>query len=214
MHNWLKQIKLITWDLDGTLYPSNPDFSAEIEKRKFSAVAKYLNCSLDEAKEKFDEILSETRSHTRTLDALGIDGTQFFVNVWQKIALNEYIQKNPELVNLFEKVNHIPHAMLTNSNSRENIHRKLSLVGLDMEIFSFIITSVEAGYKKPSPEIFEMLIERSQLPPHQILYAGDREKTDILPAKKLGIKTCIVGSDSTEADVVVKNANELLQMFV
>jgi len=219
MKNWLKNIKLITWDLDGTLYPANPDFSKEIEKRKIEKVAAYLNTSINEAKIEFNKILTETKSHTKTLDKIGIDGTQFFLDMWRDISLNLYIQKNPELVDLFSKIQ-IPKAMLTNSNSRESIKKKLNLIGLKTDQFKFIITSVDVGYNKPHPKIFKALIEKAQtlshspILPGEILYVGDREKLDIIPPKKLGIKTCLVGKTSNEADICVQNPLELCTMLL
>ena len=104
--------------------------------------------------------------------------------------------------------------MLTNSNSRENIKRKLELIGLSSERFEFIITSVEVGFNKPHSKIFEQLINQSKLKPSEIIYVGDREIVDIIPAKKLGIRTCLVGGISKEADLSVASPVELLEMFI
>lgn len=214
MHNWLKKIKLIVWDLDGTLYPTNPDFSNEIQSKKIDKVAHHLSCSTQQAEIKFNKILKQTSSNTKTLDILGMNGTRFFVDLWQEISLNLYIQKNPKLIEMFSKISPLPQAMLTNSNSRKNIQKKLNIIGLKPEQFVFIITSVEVGYSKPHPKIFEELIKKSQLLPKEIIYVGDREKTDIIPAKKLGIKTCIVNSVNTSADLEVSTPVELLEMFL
>ena len=97
MHNWLKKIKLITWDLDGTLYPNNREFSDEINRRKLEKVARHLNCSVEEAKETFDKIRSELGSHTKTLDKLGLQGSDFFLNLWVEMPLEKYIKKKSSI---------------------------------------------------------------------------------------------------------------------
>lgn len=214
MYSWIKEIKLITWDLDGTLYPNSQEFSDEINRQKLEKVAKHLNCSIEEAKVTFDKIRSELGSHTKTLDELGLKGAKFFLNLWVEMSLEKYIKNNPQLVKIFSQVKFPSQAMLTNSNSRENIKRKLELIGLSSDHFDFIITSVEVGFNKPSPKIFEELIRRSRLKPNEIIYVGDRERMDIIPAKKLGMRTCMIGGESKEADISFKTPLELLAMFV
>lgn len=220
MISWIKKIKIITWDLDGTLYPANPDFSKEIERKKIEAVALHLDCSAIEAQKNFDAEYSTIKSHTKTLDALGIDGSNFFIELWREIALNQYIQKNPDLVSTFRQLAPLPQAILTNSNSKESIKEKLNLIGLDSSDFSFIMSSVDAGYIKPDPRIFKALIQKAQtlstapISPEEILYVGDREKVDIIPAKEQGIRTCIVGKTSRIADLSATDAEEVCGYFL
>jgi len=213
MHSWMKEIKLITWDLDGTLYPNSTDFSDEINRRKIEKVAKHLNISVQDAEVKFEQIRSKLLSHTKTLDYLGLDGSQFFLKLWEEMPLELFIKKNNRLVQLFDKIEFPHQALLTNSNSIENIKRKLKLIGLNTKYFKYIITSVEVGFNKPNLKIFEELINQSKLRPSEIMYVGDREKVDIIPAKKIGMKTCMVGSKSVDADMSVRSPVELLEMF-
>ncbi|MDH5533600.1 MAG: HAD family hydrolase [Candidatus Pacebacteria bacterium] len=209
----MKEIKLITWDLDGTLYPNSTDFSDEINRRKIEKVAKHLNISVQDAEVKFEQIRSKLLSHTKTLDYLGLDGSQFFLKLWEEMPLELFIKKNNRLVQLFDKIEFPHQALLTNSNSIENIKRKLKLIGLNTKYFKYIITSVEVGFNKPNLKIFEELINQSKLRPSEIMYVGDREKVDIIPAKKIGMKTCMVGSKSVDADMSVRSPVELLEMF-
>ena len=55
--------------------------------------------------------------------------------------------------------------------------------------FDFVIASAEEGVEKPNPEIFRIALERANCLPENSLMVGDRIDNDILPAKKIGMKT-------------------------
>ncbi|MBP2171946.1 TIGR02253 family HAD-type hydrolase [Methanococcus voltae] len=55
--------------------------------------------------------------------------------------------------------------------------------------FDEVITSEEFGLGKPYPEFFEHGLSKMNLKPEEVVYIGDREDRDIIPAKSLGMKT-------------------------
>jgi len=55
--------------------------------------------------------------------------------------------------------------------------------------FGVIVLSDEAGATKPSKKIFEIALERASCPPEKAVMVGDRLDNDVVPAKKLGMKT-------------------------
>jgi HAD superfamily hydrolase (TIGR01509 family) len=79
-------------------------------------------------------------------------------------------------------------AVVTNtSTSREkDIRLALRKIGLE-GYFDSIITSVDVGHEKPDEEIFREVLERLQVKPTEAVMIGNRIKTDILGANKLGI---------------------------
>lgn len=52
-----------------------------------------------------------------------------------------------------------------------------------------IIASAEEGLEKPDPRIFELALKRAGCLPGHAVMIGDRLDNDILPAKRLGLKT-------------------------
>ena len=56
-------------------------------------------------------------------------------------------------------------------------------------IFRWVITSVEAGARKPAPEFFEYALARCGLAKEDILFVGNQLNTDILGAEAIGIAT-------------------------
>lgn len=55
----------------------------------------------------------------------------------------------------------------------------------------FIATSSRWGVEKPSPRFFAQIADTAALPPHQIVYVGDRLDNDVLPAKACGMRACL-----------------------
>ena len=54
--------------------------------------------------------------------------------------------------------------------------------------FDFVLSSAEAGVKKPSPRIFELALERARIEPSRVVHIGDTYQTDVLGARKAGIR--------------------------
>ncbi len=55
--------------------------------------------------------------------------------------------------------------------------------------FDLVIASAEEGVEKPNPEMFKIALERANCLPENAVMVGDRIDNDILPAKKIGMKT-------------------------
>ncbi|MEW4353990.1 HAD family hydrolase [Streptococcus pneumoniae] len=49
--------------------------------------------------------------------------------------------------------------------------------------------SEDVGYKKPNRAIFEYALVKAGSPASRCVYIGDRMDNDILPAKRVGMKT-------------------------
>ena len=55
--------------------------------------------------------------------------------------------------------------------------------------FDVVMASAEAGCAKPDPKIFTMALQKAKCEPNDAVMVGDRLDNDIIPAKKLGMKT-------------------------
>ena len=79
-------------------------------------------------------------------------------------------------------------AVVTNtSTSNENdIKLVLRKVGLE-DYFDAVVTSVDVGHEKPDREIFCEVLARLRVKPTEAVMIGNRIKTDILGANRLGI---------------------------
>ena len=79
-------------------------------------------------------------------------------------------------------------AVVTNtSTSRErDIRFALRRIGIE-HYFDAVVTSVDVGHEKPDQEIFCEALKRLGVRPEESVMIGNRIKTDVLGANKLGI---------------------------
>lgn len=86
--------------------------------------------------------------------------------------------------------------------------------------FDLVIASAEEGVEKPNPEIFKIALERANCLPENAVMVGDRIDNDILPAKKLGLKTIWVKQGfskyqpkSDVPDYTIQTLEEILELL-
>ncbi|WP_029297945.1 HAD family hydrolase [Chryseobacterium hispalense] len=88
-------------------------------------------------------------------------------------------------------LNELPTEKAVLSNFNSNLGSILDqLIGKN--IFSEIIISENENYRKPSLEFYELALKKLNVNPEEVLYIGDSLKLDVIPAKKLGIKTLLI----------------------
>jgi FMN phosphatase YigB (HAD superfamily) len=219
MPTWIKQLKVLAWDLDGTLYPPVLALEEAINGEILKALALSLACSETEAAVYYADKKKQLKSSTRVLNGAGIDGNDFFTKLWQELPLDRYIKPNPELHKLFKSSQQFIHVLHTNSNTLEVVERKLDCIGLSIDNFSEILTFPRAGCQKPDVEAFEMLLESTSQQPGQILYIGDRPEVDLIPASKVGLHTALVtyGRENLSGfkpDLVFETVKEVLKQLL
>lgn len=77
------------------------------------------------------------------------------------------------------------------SNFDFRIYRILEALGLS-RYFEAVTISSEAGYAKPSPEIFRVALERHGVAAAEALHVGDSEPLDVAGARAAGIAVVLV----------------------
>lgn len=73
-------------------------------------------------------------------------------------------------------------------------HEKLTALGLDINIFDWVVSAPELGGLKPAPQLLQQLLVRMGCTPKQCLLIGDREDTDGTMAHALGAAFSLVQS--------------------
>jgi putative hydrolase of the HAD superfamily len=82
------------------------------------------------------------------------------------------------------------------------------------QLFGQALFTGDPDIRKPSPEAFQQLADHWQLEPSQIVAIGDQEKTDILPAKTLGMLTVRIANQvESEADFQAPNVLAALEIL-
>lgn len=123
-----------------------------------------------------------------TLNEFNIDNEELA----QQIGIH-YVKISPLLVHLFPNAFQILDYLhqkyqlhiITNGFS-EVQYTKLKVSGLG-KYFKKIITSEEAGVKKPDPKIFEFAFNNAETNANESLMIGDDPEVDIMGAKNIGM---------------------------
>lgn len=107
--------------------------------------------------------------------------------------------------------------VISNTRSHVLIEETVKHLGL-RDCFDTFVTSVSAGYRKPSPRIFQAVLDDWKLPAEQIVMIGDSPSKDVAGAKALGMKTIWLTADSSEtetgrADRVAKMPKDILEIL-
>jgi putative hydrolase of the HAD superfamily len=73
------------------------------------------------------------------------------------------------------------------------IHKSLRKIGID-QYFNAMVVSDDIGWRKPSPIIFQDMLQRLQVTAAETIFVGDSPMEDIKGAMDMGIKTIFVPS--------------------
>lgn len=64
-------------------------------------------------------------------------------------------------------------------------------------LFDHIFISSQCGVRKPSAAFYQQLIDWAGVPPQRIMMIGNSPEDDIIPARRLGLRTCYIPSALT-----------------
>lgn len=211
--SWIKDIKVLVWDLDGTLYSEEGVIRKEIHKNVISIVSQHKKISFIEAKKLFYKLYNKFYSSTKTLLYLGVDKDYILAGSWYSQAQLKHLKKDQKLIEMFKKLKHLSHILSTNSEQSVTF-KKLKILGFKTEFFDKIFTNKEMGGRiKPDPYAFEIVCRHTKLKPCQHLFIGDNENKEIIPAKKIGMRTCLVWGNSKLADVCLATVYDVVKYF-
>ena len=96
----------------------------------------------------------------------------------------------------------IPLAVWANTRTAtgEDLRHFLNRAGIG-RFFAWVVTSVDAGFRKPSPQFFDFALGKCGLTPDGVLFVGNQLKTDIAGGQACGIRTVwLSGSAYRSAD--------------
>ncbi len=211
-----------TWvfDLDNTLYPSECDLFAQIDRRMSEFVADYLDMDLDEARRIQKQYYYDhgtTLSGLMKLHGLSPD---LFLEYVHDIDLSP-VPPNPQL-NL--ELDTLPGRKVVFTNGSmghaENVLRHLSIT----HHFEVIVDIAASDYiPKSQPRAFDKLLEHASIDPTRSAMFDDLH-SNLAPAKQLGMTTVWLkthkdwsngkGDTGSEAPPHVDHATENLTDFL
>ena len=108
------------------------------------------------------------------------------------------------------------------ANQAQGTKERLENWGI-RQYFDVIVASAEEGCEKPDPKIYEIALSRAKCAPEEAVMIGDRLDNDIVPAKRLGMKTVwvkqgfarfqCVSDEIEKPDYTVDTIPEVLDLF-
>lgn len=212
----LTNINVCIWDFDGTLYRAVPAFHEAILEGQYRVIMDHTGWSRERATEEFHKLYTVTTPSSTEVAATlsGISVAQAAIECEKYKDRMKYITKEEGLIALFARLTHYTHYILANG-IKEKIIPALSVLGLSAELFTEIVTSEVVGVNKPQPDGFLYIMKKTGLPAAEHLMIGDREAVDLVPAKALGMKTCLVWSEikSQVADVTLPSVYDIVKVL-
>lgn len=214
--NALSGISVCIWDFDGTLYKQHHALWENIRATEIAVIMEHTGWTEEKAKEEFYKIYPEvTPSGTKTTSMLaGISNAQASIESSRLTDYASYLREDPRLLSMFDQLTSYQHYMLVNG-SKESVARGLMILGVPEHFFVEIVTSEVVGETKPGLKGFSYILQKTGLPPQRHVMIGDRERVDLVPAKSIGIKTCLAWADgeSEIADVTIPTIYDIVRVL-
>ena len=212
----LKNVAICVWDFDGTLFHSNDRMFNAVREAELRIIMEHTGWDHERA------LMEFTKLHN-VVTPSGTAVTAMLAKISHKTAALEtekhfdrsrYLTRDEKLTTLFQTLSHFRHMMLTNG-IEVNIRKTMLTMGLDSAIFERIVTPEFTRVTKPDPAAFAAVLSYTKLPAKEHLMIGDREAVDLVPAKTLGMRTCLVWSDvkSDIADATVSTVYDVATLL-
>jgi len=197
-----KQVKVIGFDLDQTLYPKSPEIDNVIQEYIYERMSRKLNIDTKTAKNKFVELYhTQGLGGTTSLISLGFpadEASNIIQEALENANIAEFLKPNQDLIDLLNRLkNKYSLDVITGSN-RKNTETKLLHLNIPLTLFNSLITA-ENGSKSLGTSYKLWLSHYPNIVPENFLYIGDRVRSDYEIPKTLGIKSILVNiSESDE----------------
>ena len=208
MRNFVHNMKWIFFDLGATLVDET-----DVYKSRCEYAIRQLNIDPSEFMDKVRKTARTSATPIRT-------------------AADEYGVTLPEWDNSLEKLYDAAYDVLSAlhgkyklgiiANQSLGTQDRIDSWGIG-RFFDVVVASAEAGCAKPDPGIFIMALQKAGCEPGEAVMIGDRLDNDIIPAKRLGMKTVWVrqgyavyqniDDESQRPDHIVDSIEELTDLF-
>ena len=186
-------IKVILFDLDGTLYKSK-EVRTNFAEAAYHALAKLKKIPVGEAKKLIEDMREKLKEkhgfpvpYTLTLIRFGMT-----VENWHKENIayfdpREFLSADGNLRKMLQGMKkRFKLAILTNNNE---VQANRILQALDVQdLFDRVFTYNSFRTMKPNPKTFREAAKAMDVLPEECLVVGDRYSVDLIPAQDLGMQ--------------------------
>ncbi len=210
-----RDIEAVGFDVDNTLYKLGPDIEMVLLENIVHSVSSVRGQAYNEARDDFFAHYNELHSASASLAKMGVpNGKALVQEAMENAGMASVLRKDAKLRRLMLSLSKRYKLFLITGSSLEHTHAKLRALGLsDPGLFKAQICS-DSAYRREDGSAFRRVSEILSVPLQKMMFIGDREAIDILPAKSLGVKTAIVNGRSKEADYNLDAIYELEELLL
>jgi len=216
-------VKAIIWDVDGTFY-RNEKLAMALKNEFINYLAEVLGKPRETVSLLFEEESKRCPCWSKTVEVLsGVDESQVILAIEEKVDKSRYLEKDGKLVKVFEKLKDFRHLILTNSRYKNTVSTLRALgfspkseaeVNLEFPPFEKIFAFEQTKTIKPRKEALLKVLDYTKLSPEKHLLVGDIADVDIIPARQLGMKTCLVWGHHPLAEINLANIYQFPSIFL
>ncbi len=120
-----------------------------------------------------------------------LDFERWFENVFERFGQPETFQLYPETVQTLRELDAQGYRLGIVSNWDSRLLSICRGLDLDQHV-EFILPSAVAGYRKPSPRIFQKALERVDASPGEAMHVGDKKLDDYRGSKSVGLQPVLL----------------------
>jgi HAD superfamily hydrolase (TIGR01549 family) len=205
-------IKHVWFDMAGTLYREAGEFQVQHDKLRYETYAAVVGEKDPEvAREQYEELYKQYGSNSAVFRSLG-KPSDYWQRAFDDINLTGLVSPEKSVTNSLREIKTIVPISLFSNLKPEKIKSVLQLLEIPSDYFTHILSGDDIKERKPALDGFHRMIEVSGVDAAAIMYVGDRVSVDIKPAKEVGMSTCLIWGESTEADYSAKTFLELVEV--
>lgn len=213
MHDNTSTIKHVWFDLDGTLTVHTAEFHEAHNQLRYKTYAEVVKKPVDDAlKAEFEALYKQYGSNSAVFRSLGLP-SDYWQHYFNSLDETKYFKPSQEINDTLKRLREIVPISIFTNVKLERLLATLKAIDIDPEWFTILLTGDDIKERKPALDGFHLMIERSKLPPKNLLYVGDRVDVDVKPAKTVDIQTCLLYSESPEADYCLADFKSILSVF-
>lgn len=206
-------IKHVWFDMDGTLTVHTDEFHKVHNDLRYQTYASVVKREVDEALiDEYENLYKKFGSNSAVFTSLG-KPSDFWMQYFDQIDQTRYYEPIPDIYETLDMLRQIVPISLFTNVKLANAQKTLSVVNVNADWFTHIVSGDDIANRKPALDGFHLIIEKSGLPANKILYVGDRIDVDIKPAKTVGMLSCLLYTQSDEADFCFPSMRNLLSLF-
>jgi HAD superfamily hydrolase (TIGR01509 family) len=154
---------------------------------------------------------------SKSVKLLGLDRQEFYIRLARNAKIKEFVSPNPRVLGMMKQLRAKGIKVALHTNSGKELAKKtLGALGIGRDCYDLLVTSDDTE-PKPSPAGYRFILHAMGAKPAEAVYVGDRFEVEIEPAKRIGMRTVLVGkaNRANQVDYVVarpEKVEEILRM--